>query len=221
MAGNRATVAPSARLAGWARTERRCPAYPVKNLRPVCVPDRWADRPWPECHVGSYCSSIVRVTAAPLRTISRLKQPAIFVDPWFPKTCRHSSLWAVKWQLLINSQLRRLANDRSSCLMVDADDSKSGFFAQIVDAVWGDWPAPDNRAGTQPLFRSLEVPLRQPTDDISDVGVQSHCRGRVSARQKLHGSQQISLGLRSEDDLQRRKLSSMRRNTAVASTPRP
>jgi len=47
-------------------------------------------------------------------------------------------------QLLINSQMRRLASDRSSCLMVD----------------------------------------------ISYVGVQSHCRGRVSARQKLHGSQQ-------------------------------
>jgi hypothetical protein len=40
-------------------------------------------------------------------TADRRRRLAAAGKPWYPKTCRHSSLWGAMWQLLINSQMRR------------------------------------------------------------------------------------------------------------------
>ena len=60
------------------------------------------------------------------------------------------------------------------------------------------------------MLRSFEVTLGQPTYELRNVAVQLRCHGRITATKKLQGLEKILLGFWSKDDLQRRRLSSMR-----------
>ncbi len=94
--------------------------------------------------------------------------------------------------------------------MVDTDDSKNVIFALVVDSIWRDRPAPYDCTGTKPTLRAFEVSLSQTMYEFSNAAMQVRCSSRIAATKKLQGPEKILLGLRSKDDLQRRRLSSMR-----------
>jgi len=127
-----------------------------------------------------------------------------------PKTRRRGSPWPCGGRCSAIRRGRSLASDRSSCLMVDADYSENVFLALVVDPIRRDRPAPYDCTRTKPTLRTFEVSLRQTTYELSDIPVELGCHGRITATEKLQCRQKILLGLRSKDDLQRRRLSSMR-----------
>jgi hypothetical protein len=115
----------------------------------------------------------------------------------------------------------QLPRDRASCLVVDANDQQDFVGALVVKAEGRQRLASHCFARTKNLLWAIEFTFGEPRDEQSDAIHKLNSSGRIATYEKIHRRVEILLGLRGEEDLQRRSLSSTRLKTASAGTPRP